>query len=447
MEKLSRLATEANALPQASAAQVAHINELTAQIAQEYTKTAGMDLDYLRAGADALVLGRGRSSPLIEFGKSVFEEVLVDFIAFGFSSLAPRIRGWLDDIGIGPDERARQEEQSRQGEETDELCRAVEECCAAIEEITSVSDSSTNILLDLIMMPLMIARIHPGVRIAGLVLDLAAEGLAQVKSTTKDRNSAIEACLAACTERCNTVQEKQPAPVAQFECPPVASEQGGSGEEHHQRVDSVVPPATQPAAVEPSEAPEVPGQGSFAASSAPPAPPLEVPLPSGNPVADGGAVSSATSPMAPCNLQASQVLLPEPLSPEGTAWAIAVAGTISAIGAAAVMGGIDVLLQCVEAAETACSAPQPQPERTEAEPVDLPGPPLAEGTLPPPPQLAEVAQPQAATEKAAMHAATDTLQIQPRLDPEIVENPKGPERAVQPEDPGLSARIKKTGEW
>lgn len=222
LKKLSHIAVEAAGVPFADPGLVAQINEATVRIAEAQKKTDGMDLALVRAGADNLrrAPGRGRGTGNLLDG--IFEKVIAD----GTSNLVWNGVGrWLDSVGIGPDEKTREEEQGKQGDNAEELCTSVGQCCDAIAEVSETSDLAAETMLDLVVVIVRFCSgAHPAPGVAATLMPLAKEGLDYVRGTVEERNECIERCLSECEARCRDAEQHQPKPVPEF-CGPGAPQE------------------------------------------------------------------------------------------------------------------------------------------------------------------------------------------------------------------------------
>ena len=155
-------------------------------------------------------------------------------------------------------------------------------------------------------------------------------------------------------------------------------------------------------------------------------------------------------------------------------------GAVNAGGISVIAEGISALIQCVEdvievACEPCCTCcggpeaqpepepcPEPEPEacpEPEPEPCPEPGPPIGEGTIAPPPELAEVKEPPAPAEKMAASTqasgsvpapasspVADSAFVSEESPAEALPDPL-PSDIPVPAAPGDGPAIKKTGGW
>lgn len=481
LEKAAQVAADASAIPLANPAVVAQIHDLVGRITEEERKTEGMDLDLVRAGARNLTRGGGFDKLI----KGVFERVFADGIAGAIGDALSSGAEWFESVGIGPDERARQEGESRQGDNVEELCRAVDECCQAIEVTTETSDTAAGSMLDLVSLVLFFCKSTPATAIISAVLPLAVDGLNGVLGTVRDRNESIDKCLAECEARCRAAEEHQPLPPPQFDCPPApegpppASPYPVESQPPAAPAPPVAPPAPAAASPAPPRGPVSPvgdaGSVATVASSALPPVGGALTLSQPGPVGINASVTANVSAHLNLNVDAAALAgAAQASAAQVTQVAQAVAATLADSASAAECTVVEAAHEAAHACGPCCTcgsgdeAPAPEQPAPPAEPAPEPcpepapaaGPPTAEGTIPPPPELAQVEEPPAPPEKLAAAGTQPAAVPAPPADtPSPAEPPAGggdgPGLPDAPEthdsapaaEPDEAARIKKTSEW
>lgn len=503
---VNAVAAEAASLPGADPTALGRIRDLAREIGREYSRTDGMDLSLVRAGAAALHGGRGRGG----IGQGV-GQFLRDVFLKASSDTAG---GWLYDVGIAPDEESRDAAEGQHADNTHQLCRALEECCQAIDEVDSTADQAISALLATISGLLVICKIHPLGRVVGLILPLVVSGMEQIRDVVVDRNDQVSGCWQKMNDSCGAVLEHQPQAARTWQCPELASpaETVSCPDE----VAQPAPPAGEQCAREASgggsAAPGGPaaqahaaGDGKECRETADAAVPSISASSTGTVAASvGGAMSSGATPISfNVHLDAGSEAGPGSCAPQDVSCAdVAQFGSSTDAGAstqACLIGplaavGIGITLEClgyladslaeaaqcpgeacVEHAQPAVASENPPVHPTsedcppaagppEAEPPAQPPtgdqpppqqPPLDEGTIAPPAELGEVEQPSMPAEKLRA-AGLETAPVEVD-EPDYLEEPVAeqvepapvPQPAPAPENgPGeTGSKMRKSGEW
>ena len=526
---VNAVAAEAATLPGADPSALGRIAALAQEIGREYSRTDGMDLSLVRAGAVALGGGRSRGG----FGSTV-----TNFVRDVILKTASDATGdWLYEVGIAGNEQRRDDAEGVQRDNTRQLCDSLENCCQAIDEVDNTADHAIGALLSSISGLLMICRLHPFGRVLGLILPLVISGMEQIRDVVVDRNTQLGGCWREVTDSCGAMLEHQPEEVKTWQCPdptppmntvPGPEEVGppapaaGDGrntdavEAECAQTDQPIPvPTITPAAADcPPPVPQ--SVDTCVTANNEPRPPIAA--------ADTGTVAASLG-QAP-QLMSSEVTLnlcpetdeqpqpgteavdtpdcpePAPVQPspcEVTSSESCLVGPLAVVGLGIALECLNHVVECAEecvAQATQCAgevcedAPTPptEVEPPQAEPVveecPPPGepveqPPLDEGTIPPPADLAEVETPPMPEEKlraaglevapvdiaapepvqAATEPPPEPEQPHPSVVPDPVPAPapveaaaEPPQHAEPPEPPVVAGqdngpKMRKSGEW
>lgn len=211
VREVNAVAAEAASLPGADPSSLGRISELAQEIGREYSRTDGMDLSLVRAGAAALGGGRNRGG----FGSTVTKFVR-DVI---LKTASDATGDWLYEVGITGDEHRRDSAEGVQRDNTRQLCDSLENCCQAIDEVDNTADHAIEALLNSISGLLMICRLHPVGRVLGLILPLVVSGMEQIRDVVVDRNTQLGGCWREVTDSCGAMLEHQPEDVKTWQCP------------------------------------------------------------------------------------------------------------------------------------------------------------------------------------------------------------------------------------
>ncbi|QPK83579.1 hypothetical protein G7Y29_01845 [Corynebacterium qintianiae] len=451
---IDSLAAEAASVPGADPATLSRIFSLADEINSQYRKIDGMNLEVVSASSGRLLGSGGGSSSgsrgggiggfLLKFAIDVVSKIGAD----GASS-------WFHGIGVSGDEDGRENAEETQGNNAREIHHDVQAACRSMTDIDLTANTAIGGVTEVMAGLLAVVRIHPVGRAVAIVLPLVAQGMEQILGIVEDRNTQMEGCLGAVTDRCNAMLDHQPALPREWECPVPAARDCETARPTTPDAPCPTPGApavTAPATEEcierlvktvPSALDEVKTQAASVAASAP----VNIAFDFDVERLPQHTVEKETVSCPPTCADAA-LFVP----PEDTAEVCHV-GVLAHIGLGITLECVNYLAECIaEAAECpgeSCCAhteetseecpPPPEPEPAPA-PVQ---PPVAEGTIPPPPELAQVEEPPAPAEKLRA-AGLDAPAPAPAAPPPPVEPAPAPEPAPASGD---TPKMRKSGEW
>lgn len=468
-EGLGEIAREVAVLPGISFADAAYVGQKIMSISAKIDMTNGLDTS---AWTNEFAALNPKASSSAASGAA--PEGIVGLLAAlpVLGQLAPGTHDWLSTIGIGGHEQELDEEQGSHSDTLDGLHDNSCDCADSVNTIDETADNGMQSTIDVILDLIAALKDCPLVELGSVVLTPIVEGLLSIEGTVDDRNDAIGECYDGMKQLCDDAENAQPPAPKQY-APPAASPAAAPA-----CPVAAAEPASAPAAA-PVPAPEqahVPSPAPAPEPATAPAPtPPEVPTAPAMAAAGGGGVNitvnvdvnmdvgcaQAESQMPPVGTLPAQCLNPAipappavpPVGPAGDCVVKQVVAGLEAFGqmAAECLEQVECPVEPEPEQDCPEEPPVPEPEPApEPDPAPEPAPepdtepvaqtecPEDEGTITPPPELAEVKEPPPPPKKGLVEPMAVS-------GAEPVE--QAPVQVEQPDEQDDQQRARTTGGW
>lgn len=392
---------------------------------------------------------------------------------------------WLRSIGIAGHEDRLDQEQCDHSDSLDQLVQKSSECADSVNKIDSAANTGIQMIINILLSLIHSVKGVPFLKLGASVAAPILQGLLSIERTVEDRNESIGGCYDGLRELCDGTCDTPPPDTKQFtspeKCDSAPAPQPAPKPEPCP--EPTPAPASQPSAAEPCP-PTTPAQAAPApaapetvtpAKTPPPAvapAPATAPPPPQTVVETTPASCPETSPRPPAptipaaaglagggvnitvNIDANLPVPPSvpPIGPAGDCIVGQVTAGLEAFGQS--VADAFSQMECPLPPVEECPEPAPEPAPQPPEPQPEAEPECDEnGTIAPPPELAEVEEPPAPPKKGLVEPAAMT----PPVEQAPVEKPapaeaQAPQQAVeeqstQQQKPEEQQRARKTGAW